>query len=323
MSESHWIGVDLGGTKILTGLFDDSMQLQARAKEPTPPPGQGPAAVFERIGRAVDRVLKEAKVVPDQVRGLGMGVPGQLDPTALRVKFAPNLDWHDLDLRGFLPHSWPWKTFVENDVRVGTFGEWKHGAAQGAKHVLGVFAGTGVGGALILDGKLYHGFNFNAGEIGHIVINWRKGTTLETVAGRRNMMRRAAEQLADAPKRVRKEWKGVDLSAAKSSLLADYYQRDDPIAVQLVDDAARAIGAAVGSIINLLSPEVVVLGGGVAGALGESFLERVWEIATRYALPGAAKGVRCVAAKLEDDAGIIGAAAYAHECAGTGACPTA
>jgi glucokinase len=318
MADAYWIGVDLGGTKILAGLFDGDMRLVARAKEATPPPGQGPGAVFERICRAVERVLQEARVPADRVRGLGLGVPGQIDPVARRVKYAPNLEWRDLDLKTHLPTAWTWPTFIENDVRIGTYGEWKHGAARGARHVLGVFAGTGVGGALILDGKLYHGFNNNAGEIGHIIINWRKGTELESVAGRRNLMKRAANMLADAPKRVRREWRGVNLEAVKSSQLADYYQRDDPVAVQLVDDAARAIAAAIGSVLNLLSPEVVVLGGGVAGALGESFLERVWEIATRFALPGATNGVRCVAAQLEDDSGIVGAAAYARDRAAEG-----
>src|SRR5688500_18331716 len=98
MSDAHWIGVDLGGTKTLAGVFDDGMKLLARAKEATPPPAQGPGAVFERISRAVERVLKDAGVPPEKVRGLGMGVPGQIDPGAKRVKFAPNLDWHDLDI---------------------------------------------------------------------------------------------------------------------------------------------------------------------------------------------------------------------------------
>jgi len=231
MSDAHWIGVDLGGTKILAGLFDDDMKLKGRAKEPTPPPGAGPSAVFEKIGKAVEKVLKEADVSAAKVRGLGFGVPGQITPGTLKVKFAPNLDWRDVDLADHLPKTWSWPTFIENDVRIGTFGEWRHGAARGAKHVLGIFAGTGVGGALILDGKLYHGFNYNAGEIGHVVLHWRKGKTLEDLAGRRNMMRYAASLLADAPKRVRKEWKGVDLDAVKSSQLADFFEKDDPIAV--------------------------------------------------------------------------------------------
>jgi glucokinase len=316
MSQAHWIGVDLGGTKILAGLFDDNMNPCGRAKEATPPPEAGPSAVFERIDKAVDKVLKETDVAPSSVRGLGFGVPGQIKPGTLIVKFAPNLDWRDVDLASHLPKSWTWPTFIENDVRIGTFGEWKHGAAKGARHVLGIFVGTGVGGALVLDNKLYHGFNHNAGEIGHIVLHWRKGKTLEDIAGRRSMMRYAAGLLADAPKRVRKEWKGVDLDAVKSSHLADFFEKDDPIAVQLVDSAAKALGAAIGSMINLISPEVIVLGGGVAGALGEGFRERVWEIATRYTLPGAADGVKFVAARLEDDSGIVGAAAYAKEQAG-------
>src|SRR5438132_636435 len=126
------------------------------------------------------------------------------------------------------------------------------------------------------------------------------------------MMKRAKEILDDAPKRVRKEWKGIDLAGVRSSQLADFYQKDDPIAVQLVDDAARALGAAIGGVVNFLSPEVVVVGGGVATALGDTFLERLWEIAQRYTLPGAANGVRCVTAALSDDAGIVGCAAYAR-----------
>src|SRR5262249_43144605 len=197
--------------------------------------------------------------------------------------------------------------------RMGTFAEWKHGSARGAKHILGVFAGTGVGGALILNGEIYRGFNLHAGEIGHTVVHWRKGTKLEWIGGRRHLMKRGAKLLAEAPKRVRKEWKGIDLATVKSSQLAEVYQKDDPIAGRLVDDAARVIAAGIGSCINLLSPEVVVLGGGLAGAIGESFHERVWELTLQHALPGAADDVRFVPAMLEDDSGIIGCAAYAKD----------
>ena len=125
------------------------------------------------------------------------------------------------------------------------------------------------------------------------------------------MMKRAGEILADSPKRVRKEWKNVDLTGVRSSQLAEFYQRDDPIAVQLVDDSARALGAAIGGIVNFISPEIIVLGGGVTGALGEPYIERIWEIAQRYTLPGAAANIRCIAASLGDDSGVVGCAAYA------------
>ncbi len=311
MSGPYWLGVDLGGTKVLSGLFDDDLKLLARSKHPTYSDG-GPAGVMGRIVQGVEAVVSESKVDPALIRGMGLGVPGQVVPDSTVVTFAPNLDWRDVDLRDYVPPAWRWPLVVENDVRMATYGEWAFGAAKGARHVLGVFVGTGVGGGLILNGELFHGFNGHAGEIGNLIVHWRKGTTVEDVAGRKHMMKRADEVLADAPKRVRKEWKGVDVKGVRSSQLADFYQKDDPVAVHLVDDAARALGAAVGGVINLLSPEVVVIGGGVAGSLGDSFIERVWEFAQRYTLPKAADGVRCVPAALGDDAGILGCAAFAR-----------
>ena len=311
MGNGYWLGVDLGGTKILTGLFDDNLQLLARNKQPTGSEA-GPVGVFGRVAQAVDAVLREAKVEPEQVRGMGFAIPGQIEPGKPVVRFAPNLDWRNVDCQTLLPKSWPWPVFLENDVRMGTYGEFAHGAARGAKHVFGIFVGTGVGGGFILDGELFTGFNGHAGEIGHIVLNWRKGTTLESIAGRKYQMKRAKEMVDDAPKRIRKEWKGVDTEKVKSSQLAEFYLKDDPIAVAIIDDAARAIGAAIGSVVNLMSPEIVVIGGGVTGALGESFTERIWDIAQRYTLPGATANVKFAVAALGDDSGIVGAAAYAR-----------
>jgi glucokinase len=309
MNPAYWLGVDLGGTKILTGLFDDDLTLIARNKQPTGAEG-GPPGVITRISQAVDAVLREAKIEPNQVRGMGLAVPGQIELGQLRVRFAPNLEWKEVDLAPLIPAEWTWPVTLENDVRMGTYGEFAHGAAKGAQHVFGIFVGTGVGGGLILNGEIYTGFNGHAGEIGHIVVHWRRGTSLESIAGRKYMMKNAKQILDDAPKRVRKEWKGIDLDRVKSSQLAEFYLKDDPVAVSIVDDSARALGAAIGSVVNLLSPEIVVLGGGVTGALGDSFTERIWDIAQRYCLPRAAENVRCVTATLGDDAGIVGSAAY-------------
>ncbi|HEX4612387.1 MAG TPA: ROK family protein [Urbifossiella sp.] len=311
MSGGYWLGVDLGGTKILSALFDDDLKLLAKSKQPTSAEG-GPAAVIGRIVQGVDVVLKETGVDPARVRGMGLGIPGQIEIGTSKVKFAPNLDWHGVDVAPLLPASWGWPVAVENDVRMGTYGEFAFGAAKGARNVFGVFVGTGVGGGLILNGELFTGFNGNAGEIGHVIVHWRRGSSLESIAGRKYMMKRAKDILDDAPKRVRKEWKHVDLSAVRSSQLAEFYLKDDPVAVHLVDDGARALGAAIGGVVNLLSPEVVVIGGGVTGALGDTYIERIWEIALRYTLPGAAANVRCVPAALGDDSGVIGCAAYAR-----------
>jgi glucokinase len=310
MSASYWLGVDLGGTKILSALFDDNLRLLARSKQPTSAE-TGPAGVVERIAAGAEAVINEAGVDRSQIRGMGLGIPGQIVIGSSVVKFAPNLDWREVDVQPLLPGNWAWPVYVENDVRMGTFGEYAFGAARGAKSVLGVFVGTGVGGGLILNGELHTGFNGNGGEFGNLVVHWRRGHTVEAIAGRKFMMLRAAEMLSDSPKRVRKEWKNVDLAGVRSSQLAEFYQRDDPIAVQLVDDSARALGAAIGGVVNFISPEIVVIGGGVTGALGESYIERIWEIARRYTLPGAADNIRCVPAALGDDSGVVGCAAYA------------
>lgn len=310
MSGGYWLGVDLGGTNILSGLFDDNLKLLARSKQSTGAEG-GPADVIARLVQGVEALIAEAKVDPASIRGMTLGVPGQIMPGGGVVKYAPNLQWRMVDVKHYLPTSWRWPVIIENDVRMGTFGEFAQGAAKGAKNVFGIFVGTGVGGGLILNGDLFTGFNGHAGEIGHIVAHWRRGTTLEEIAGRKYMMKRASDLLADSPKRVRKEWKHIDVKNVRSSQLAEFYQKDDPIAVQVVDDAARALGAAIGSIVNLLSPEVIVVGGGVTMALGDSFIERIWEFAQRYCLPQAADGVRCLAASLGDDSGIVGCAAYA------------
>ena len=314
MSQGYWIGVDLGGTKILAGLFDGELNLLARSKQPTGAES-GPVAVFARIAQGVDAVIREAKIDPGLVRGMGLGIPGQIEPGRPVVRFAPNLDWRNVDVRANTPPEWHWPIAVENDVRMGTYGEFARGAAIGASNVFGIFVGTGVGGGIILHGKLYTGFNGHAGEIGHVVLHWRKGDTLEGIAGRKNQMKRAKLLLDDAPKQARKQWKGIDPDRIKSGQLADLVKNNDSIANQVVDDAARAVGAAVGSVVNLLSPEVIVVGGGVAKALGEPFIERVWDVALRYVLPGAATNVRCVPASLGDDSGITGCAAYAQSLA--------
>jgi glucokinase len=312
MAAPYWIGIDVGGTKILAGVFDSDFKLVGRAKLATNS-AEGGEAVFGRIIQSANNALKEAGVDNTAVQGMGLAVPGQVVPRSTVVRYAPNLGWRDFDLKPLFPAHWTFPVVIDNDVRMGTYGEWRVGAAKGSDNVFGIFAGTGIGGGLILDGKLFHGFNGHAGEVGHIVIGWKKGTELEAVAGRRNLMNRAKEVVEDSPKSIRKHWKGIDPSTFKSSQIAEQLIRGEPVITQLIEEAARGIAAGVASVVNLLSPEVVVVGGGVTKAIGPSFPERIWELAQRWCLPRATENVRCVMAALGDDAGITGAAAYARD----------
>ncbi len=229
MSTGYWLGVDLGGTKILSGLFDDDLKLLARSKQPTSAEG-GPAAVFGRIVQGVEAVIKEAKVEP-----AADSRHGHRHPRADRTRHddacgSPRTSTGATSTcKPLLPAAWRWPLVVENDVRMGTYGEFAHGAAKGARHVLGVFVGTGVGGGLILNGELFTGFNGNAGEIGHLIVHWRQGTELESIAGRKYMMKRAKEILDDAPEAGPQGVEGRSISpGVRSSQLAEYLPEGRP-----------------------------------------------------------------------------------------------
>ena len=259
MAAPYWLGVDLGGTKILVGLFDDRFQVVARAKQSTNYEEGGPA-VFARIVTAVDEVLRTGSVEPSQVKGMTLAVPGQIVPRSTVVRYAPNLNWRDFDLAPLIPPRWTWPVVVENDVRVGTYGEWVLGSAKGAQHVFGVFAGTGVGGGLILNGQLYHGFNGHAGEIGHIIIGWKNGIELEAIAGRRNLMNRARDVITDSPKAVRKAWK---VTQRRSRVPKSRRRREERAGhVSPDDEAARHRGRRRNGG-EPPEPGVVVIGGGM------------------------------------------------------------
>ena len=132
MSDAHWIGVDLGGTKILAGLFDDDMKLLRPGQGGDAAAEAGPSAVFERIDKAVDQGARGSRRRSRPASAAwASACRARSRRTRCACKFAPNLDWHDVDLSAHLPANWTWPTFIENDVRIGTFGEWRHGAAKG------------------------------------------------------------------------------------------------------------------------------------------------------------------------------------------------
>jgi len=201
---------------------------------------------------------------------------------------------------------------------MGTFGEFLFGAAKGSRHAVGVFVGTGIGGGVIIDGKLYHGFNKNAGEIGHMVIladgprcGCGKKGCYEALASRTAIIRdiKLKVELGKGIKYTRDLFLGD--KPISSGGLRKCVKREDAMVIKTLRRAARYLGIGFGSLINLFSPEVIVVGGGVTEALGEEFLERARVYAMRYGLPLARDNVRILPAALGDDAVILGAAAMA------------
>ncbi|HNU99817.1 MAG: ROK family protein [Verrucomicrobia bacterium] len=316
-SKDFLVGVDLGGTKILAGVFDDKLNCLGRSKMSTKSQ-RGPEAVIDRVARCVQDAIDECDLLPKQVRGVGIGAPGASDPETGRVIFAPNLVWEDVPLKKDLEKLIQIPVFVENDCNVQTLGVYERELKGKPRHMVGIFLGTGIGAGLIFDGELFSGFNRSAGEIGHMVLEvggpkcgcGNRGC-FEALASRTAIFRRIQAGVKDGQKTVLTEMLGGDLEDMRSGDLRKALRRGDKFVEKVIEEAAEYTGIAVANIINLINPEVVVLGGGVIDALEDEMLAIIVETAHDYAMQGTDKGIAIIASKLGDDAGITGGAVLA------------
>ena len=319
-NDDYVVGVDMGGTKILAAVIDAKGEIVQQAKRATKPK-KGPEEVIERITRCIREAIDSAELNPSQIRAIGIGSPGPLDPETGVIIFAPNLGWSNVPLKAKLEANLSIPTFVDNDVNVGTLGEYAFGAGQGVKNLVGIFVGTGIGGGIILDGKLFHGVNKTAGEVGHMIVE-AKGPRcgcgnfgcLEAVASRTAITRDLQKAILKKGKKSKlTELNGGNLDLIRSKAIARAVKQGDKPTIKVVQRAAKYLGISVASIVHFLNPEMVVLGGGVVEAMGDSLLDPIRHAAAEYALPTTMDGVQIVAATLGDNAGVIGASVLARE----------
>jgi glucokinase len=262
--------------------------------------------------------VDECDLQMKHVRGIGIGAPGACDPESGRVIFAPNLAWTDVPLKKELEKQVQAPVFIENDCNIQTLGVHEKELKGKPRHLVGIFVGTGIGAGLILDGKLFSGFNRTAGEIGHMVIEvggpkcacGNKGC-FEALASRTAVFRRINSAVKDGQKTVLTDLLEGDLRDLRSGDLRKAIRRGDKFVEKVVEEAAEYIGIAVANVINLINPEVVVLGGGVIDALEDEMLAIIIETAHDCAMQGTDKGIDIIASKLGDDAGITGGAVLA------------
>ena len=313
------IGVDMGGTKILSAVIGPGGNILGTAKVPTKA-DRGPSVVIDRIADSIRKAIDKSGVAPTSIEAVGIGAPGPLDPATGVVIFAPNLRWKDVRLKDELEARVGFPTFVDNDVNVGTLGEHVFGAGQGFQNVVGIFVGTGIGGGIILQGELFHGASKTAGEIGHIIVKAGGprcgcGTRgcLEAIASRTAMTKQFRKAIKKGQKSVLSELTGGDLTAIRSGVLAKAIRLNDKLTLKVIKKTTKYLGVGIGSIVNFLNPEMIVLGGGVVEALDDTFLDNIRAAAEKYALPDTLSGVQIVPAKLGDNAGILGAAALARQ----------
>jgi len=314
------VGVDLGGTKILSGVFNHSLECVGTAKLSTKSQ-RGVDKVVERIGRCVQDAIDEADLTIKQIAGVGIGAPGAVDFSSGTVIFAPNMEgWKEVPLKKELEKFLGVPVFVENDCNISSLGVYVAELKSKPRSMVGIFVGTGIGGGLIINGDLYSGANHTAGEIGHMVLEvsgpkcgcGNKGC-FEALASRTAIFQQIKAGIKDGQKTILTEMLGNDLEDLRSGDLRKAIRRGDKFVDRIIESASEYIGIATANLINILNPEVVVLGGGVIEALADEMMSVITETAKDYAMPGTMKGVEIIPSKLGDNAGITGAAVLARK----------
>jgi glucokinase len=307
------IGVDIGGTKMMATVYNREFEplgtCRKKSKGKTAKPGSTEARII-----AILREALESAGNPE-IHGIGVGSPGPLDPKTGVIIDTPNLGWKNFPLAEVLGKEFGVPVVVDNDVNVGTYGEWCFGDISDCTDVVGIFPGTGIGGGLIVNGRMVHGFSGAAGEVGHMTVmldgpycGCGKRGCLEAVASRIAIAKEIAALAAreDAPYIL--ENCGTDLANIRSGVIAKAINAGEKMVEGVVRQAAYYIGVASGNLINILSPEAVVIGGGLVEAMPELFMEEIKRGVADHAMPFLRKKVRILPAKLGDNAGVLGAA---------------
>ncbi len=313
------LGIDLGGTKILAGAVDASNRILGRGKLKTPF-ADGPDAIGAALLEACDLALKEAGAARADVTSFAIAAPGVVDTIKGTLLKAANLNASNWNVVRAVGTAFAGATGrVENDVRLAALAEARLGAGRGSNLMVAVWVGTGVGGAVIMNGKIHTGHNRNAGEIGQSQIDFRRASpgkidgTLEGTAAKVGIaayLRRRIDrgERTELEKAVAK--KDVRL---KGSQLREAWEEGDELARLAIARSARAVGIAMANVWNILSPDVFVLGGGVATDIGPAYLAEVRRWADAFAFTQDLGRVRVEPAGLGDDSGLLGAALYSRD----------
>jgi len=313
--KKFYVGVDLGGTKIYAGLTNREGNILATVKELTITHQEGLA---EQLPRLVERLLEEGGARREEVAAIGVGSPGPLDPDRGIVFATPNLSLHDFPLVEIMESHLKIPTFMDNDVNVATLGEALLGAGEGKDFVVGIFVGTGIGGGIVLNGRIYHGASKNGGEIGHMVILadgpacgcGGKGH-LEALASKTAMARQFEAALAQGRRsRLFDEVPGP-YDRLDTRLLQGLLDAGDDLVTEILIGVAHYLALGCVSLIHVLGPDVIVLGGGVMEAVGDFLLPRIKQEAFASSLRGTWERTEILPSALGDDAGLLGAVTLA------------
>lgn len=313
------IGIDIGGTKILFALFDDRFRIIEKLKVKTPLDNE--RSFTESLREGAEELVRKARKKSLALLGVGVGCAGAIDRLSGVLKSSLNLPYlKNYPLSSRLARLTGVDVFVDNDVHMGLYGEQQLGAAKGLKHVIGVFFGTGVGAAVIIDGRLYFGASGNAGEIGHYLISpvgtlsgWDRHGVLDDFVSRNAMSGQAAALAAKqwAPRLF--ELCGADAARIRSSSLAKAIELGDKHIESMVRGRARMTGIALSNLVDFLNPEMVVIGGGLADTMPALYLKEVSAGILENTIPEVRASVKIAVSSLKDLSVAAGAAKMAWD----------
>ena len=309
----HLLAVDLGGTKVAVALVSDAGKIVLRQEQPTCQ--LGPEPLIGQIVDLLQALLARSDLSLKDILATGVGIPAVLEPGSDHVIWAPNLNgWRDVALRPALEGQLGLPVFIEYDGHAAVLGEWWLGAGRGYQSVAMVIVGTGIGGGLILDGRLYRGRDRLAGAAGWFAmtsdagLDDARGHSLghwESLAAGPGIARLARSLLDDFPS-SRLHRLG-DTNSLTARQIFEAARSADALALKVVNAAAGWLGLGVANIVSLVNPELVILGGSV-GRQGDLLLPGVREVARRWAQPASAQSVEITCSQLGADAGLLGAA---------------
>ena len=318
-NKQPYIGVDLGGTKILAAVVSPQGEILSQAKNPTPAK-QSPDAVIARIAETAEGAVHQADLAMKDIAAIGVGAPGVIDTARGLVRVAPNLAfWEEIPLGSRLQEQLERPVVVGNDVDVATYGEYVLGAASGCQSLVGIFPGTGIGGALILNGRLHTGARGSAAEVGHMVLMadgpvcscGRRGC-VEALASRGAIERDLRTAMRFGRETVLTELV-KDGGRIKSGMLAKAARAGDGLVLETLAGAGRYLGLLTASLVNMIDPEVIVFGGGLIEACQEWMMPVIRGTAVEHFINRLdAANVRILVAALGDHAGVLGAAMLAR-----------
>lgn len=317
MKKKLYIGIDVGGTKILAALITSQGTVLARKRCATPRKTK-PRHTVKSILRLIEDILKERKISRQSIKAIGIGIPGVVNPKTGTIVVTPNMNLSGINIVAPLKKHFRKPVALGNDVNLGLLGEQWLGAARAARNAVGIFIGTGIGGGIIQEGTLIRGAHEAAGEIGHMIVQpdgavcgcGNKGC-LEAIAGRSGIERQIRQAIKRGKKTIVARLLDNDLKVIKSKVLKKALQKKDKLVTGIMKHASRTLGYACISIKHLFDPEVIVLGGGLMEACGDFILPVVKRVFASDRFLKNKAPCKIVPSRLEDDAVILGAAALA------------